>query len=69
MENPSSKGIRPAWGKDTYTEMKDPGRPLALDACSELQSIFSTPFNGHRFLTRDYIRGYTKLQEGPYVHP
>ena len=27
--------------------------------------MFLTQFNGHGFLIRDYIRDYTKLQEGP----
>ena len=31
----------------------------------ELQSAFSTEFDGHGFLIRDYIRDYTKLGEGP----
>ena len=31
----------------------------------ELLSIFPTQFNGHGFLIREYIRDYTKLQEGP----
>ena len=31
----------------------------------ELLSMFPTQFNGHGFLIGDYIRGYTKLQEGP----
>ena len=35
----------------------------------EQQSIFPTQFNGHGFHIRDYIKGSTELQEGPYVYP
>ena len=37
----------------------------SLGELCEPQSIFPTQFNGQGFLIRDYIRDYTKLQEGP----
>ena len=47
----------------------EPGSGPPYNHPYEQQSIFPTQFNGHGFHIRDYTKGYTDLQEGPYVHP
>ena len=53
------------WGGPSNAYCTSPEGPNSQKSPSELQSMFPQTINGHGFLVRGYIGGYTKLQEGP----